>query len=211
MIFVRYKGGARVGRFTEGSIYLAEDALQSSSAVSDSFHVRDDYGGQISFKRAEGCFDVLDEVCACCVAPVAGVEPGDVFLVDGAGDGMLSLVGVGWLNAKNFEVVDGSNLAVDSYVQETTTGRWLPVREIDGIGVRVNGDPALRPLNDFRLPVSDGSITTVPLATCQTGDPGLLTEGKEYLVTWEDGKQISVLADDGTSQTFDVARFTKNR
>jgi hypothetical protein len=208
MFFARYMRGAKVGRFTEGKVYFASDPLEGRSATGDSFNVEDDCGGKFLFRRDDGHFEFPSEVYVCCIKAVVDFSPGDVLSIRGADNGSLEVTGYGWMQTDHFEVVDASNFQVGSYVQDDD-GRWLPVKDVrPDMSVLVGNH--WQSLDSFKLPISGGSVATVPLAKCvdAVAEPRLIA-GREYLILreWTGGIEIDL---DGKPEGFDTERFTKS-
>jgi hypothetical protein len=210
MFFAKYMTGARVGKFTEGKVYLVSDPLERRSAAGDSFNVEDDQGAKFLFKRDDGHFEFPAEAHVCCVKPVGDFKLGEVLLIDSADDTSFKVVGYGWMQAGNFEIVDASNFSAGSYVQDDGNV-WRPVLDIKP-DMTVLVDRKWQSLDSFRLPIADGSVSTVPLAKCvdAVAEPRLVV-GREYLIVWEDNTRGTIGIDmEGLPQAFDATRFTKN-
>ena len=170
MMFVKCVAKPPFGKFTVGCIYVAHDDLEGEAASRATFHLRDDQDAEVSAKFSDGQFVEIDNIYVCCVQQCGSFQPGEILRVVAVDENGFQMDGFGWFARKSFEILDNSNLTVGSYLWDEPANKWVEVKTVsDDQNVQVNGRQEFRPLNDFSMPVEDGTIEFYPKSLIDKG------------------------------------------
>lgn len=223
MIFARYKGAA-VDGFTPGKTYIARPEMEGSSVVGFGFlEIRDDSDRLFRVYPEKGQFDFLEEVYIVALRKTEFVKSGEVLVVDDAEDTpmktRLRVKGRRWVDSKDYQILDRTNMGPGVVVCDKGDGAWVRVSRTDEalwIVTERDSSPCsnFRPPDEFLFPVSvpedggAGELLYEPLVTCLMAPEGDLTVGKRYrLVRTCSGGLWAVLNDYGEERDYLAERF----
>ena len=220
MIFARYKGAATEG-FTPGRTYVARPEMDGSSVVGFEFlEMRDDSDRLQRVWPEKGQFEYLEEVYVVALRKTELAEAGEVLVADDAEDTptqrKLKVNGEGMVDARDFVVLDGTNVAPRIVVCDRSDGAWVKVARTDeALWLMTDIDERFRSPEEFLFPVSapaeggPGELMYEPMVVCvmATGEADL-TAGRRYRLvrTRQDGLW-AVRNDAGEEKAYLAGRF----
>ena len=220
MIFTIFKGQERKakkgqGNFMRGKVYIAVPEIDDPSVVDiERLEIVDEDGKAVWVNSSEGRFEFPSEVYAAVIQSwKKNVSKGQVVVIDEIGDkgDYYKVKDVGFVQAKNFQVLDMTVVRPGMVVFDLIKQRWSRILSVDeSMRISVEGNFDMREASDFIFVVLDGDLSAIPLIRCKPDSilPNLTPNNLYRVKNVLENGDVVVTDDDKNEATFDSDVFT---